>query len=247
MPQRLRDADLDLRLTKGAYKKQSKALAQRLLAAQLACFAARIPTVLVFEGWDAAGKGGTIRRLLEQIDPRFYRVHGVAKPTPEELAHHYLWRFWTRLPPRGEIATFDRSWYGRVMVERVESFARPDEWRRAYAEINQFEKLLTDDGHLVVKCFLHISKKEQAQRFKAREENPLKSWKMGPEDYRNRRKWDRYEAAIDDLLARTDSKAAPWHIIPANDKHFARIAVQEIVCTAWEGALRKAGRRKATG
>jgi len=195
--------------------------------------------VVVFEGWDAAGKGGTIRRMVTNLDPRIYRVHAATKPTPEELAHQYLWRFWTKLPTRGGIAVFDRSWYGRVLVERVEGFASLPEWKRAYQEINEFERQLVDDHHLVLKFFLHISQDEQKQRFEAREKNPLKQWKMNAEDYRNRKKWGQYQGAIDEMFARTHTRLAPWHLIPANDKRYARIQVQDRLIAAVEKHLER--------
>ena len=151
------------------------------------------------------GKGGAVKRLVEKLDPRTVRVYSTVKPTDQELARHYLWRFWTRLPPRGQIAIFDRSWYGRVLVERVEGFARDDEWRRAYREINEFERLLTDDGTVIVKCYFHISKDEQLTRFKRREADPSKSWKINDEDWRNRRKWDEHNAAAEEMFERTSS------------------------------------------
>ena len=193
--------------------------------------------MIVLEGWDASGKGGTIRRLLKNIDPRFFDVYGIAKPTQEELDHHYLQRFWDKLPAKGQIAVFDRSWYGRVLVERIEGFASDSAWRRAYKEINDFEKQLVDDGFLLLKFFMHISSDEQRQRFEARAANPLKRWKLGPEDYRNRKKWRQYEVAIDDMFDRTHTPWAPWRIVAANDKHFARIDVQRACLAAWSARL----------
>ena len=234
---RLADVDLDKSLTKEAYRKRKNANSERFLELRRDLVQHRIPMVLVFEGWDAAGKGGTIRRLMEPIDPRHYHVHAVVKPTQEELDHNYLWRFWNRLPRRGEIAVFDRSWYGRVLVERIEGFATRPEWSRAYDEINAFEKTLTDDGHVIVKFFLHISKAEQKKRFEARARNPLKSWKLNDEDFRNRKKWDDYEVAIEDMVRRTDYPSAQWHVIPAEDKRFARVAVADAVIKAATRAL----------
>jgi len=165
---------------------------------------------------------------MEPIDPRHFAVNAIVKPTQDELDHNYLWRFWNKLPKRGDAAIFDRSWYGRVLVERIEGFATRHEWSRAYDEINQFEQTLANDGHVIVKFFLHISKDEQKKRFDARAKNPLKSWKLNDEDYRNRKKWDDYEVAIDDMFKRTDTTQCPWNVIPANDKHYARHAVAEI-------------------
>jgi polyphosphate kinase 2 (PPK2 family) len=181
--------------------------------------------IVAFEGWDAAGKGGAIRRLTEKLDPRGFKVYPIAAPRPDEQARHYLWRFWQKIPAPGEIAVFDRTWYGRVLVERIEKFASKDEWRRAYDEINQFEKQLTDDGCPIVKFFLHITKKEQLRRFEERENNPYKNWKIGPEDWRNRKKWSEYETAIDDMFERTDTGTAPWLLIAANRKWHARTEV----------------------
>ncbi len=238
-PHRLADVDLSKSLTKDQYKKRKRENSERFLELRRDLVQERIPLVLVFEGWDASGKGGTIRRLMEPIDPRHYSVNAIAKPTQEELDHHYLWRFWNRLPRRGEIAVFDRSWYGRVLVERIEGFATRQEWSRAYEEINHFEKALVDDGHVLVKFFLHISKSAQKRRFEARARNPLKSWKLNEEDYRNRKKWDEYEEAIDDMVKRTDTPAAPWHIIPADDKRFARVTVADLTIKAVQRAVER--------
>lgn len=225
---RLADVDLTKTLSREKYKKLRRANSERFLELRRDLVQMRIPLVLVFEGWDAAGKGGTIRRLMEPIDPRHFAVNAIVKPTQDELDHNYLWRFWNKLPKRGDAAIFDRSWYGRVLVERIEGFATRHEWSRAYDEINQFEQTLANDGHVIVKFFLHISKDEQKKRFDARAKNPLKSWKLNDEDYRNRKKWDDYEVAIDDMFKRTDTTQCPWNVIPANDKHYARHAVAEI-------------------
>jgi AMP-polyphosphate phosphotransferase len=239
MHPRLRDADLGKTLRKKIYKKRTKENQVHLVKLQRDVIKHRVPVVIVFEGWDASGKGGTIRRLVKNLDPRIYRVEAISKPTPEELSHQYLWRFWTKLPRRGQIVVFDRSWYGRVLVERVEGFARDDEWKRAYDEINHFEKALVDDGCILIKFFLHISKDEQRQRFAAREKNPLKQWKMNAEDYRNRKRWDDYMAAIDDMFAKTHSRQAPWILVPANDKRMARILCQDRLLAALERTSKK--------
>lgn len=193
--------------------------------------------VFVFEGWDAAGKGGAIRRLTSAIDARDFRVYPVAKPTDEEKAHHYLWRFWRHIPRDGLVAIFDRSWYGRVLVERVEGFCRPDEWRRAYAELNDFEEQLVEHGIIVVKLWMHISKDEQLRRFRARENTPYKRHKINAEDWRNRRKWEAYEVAVGDMLALTDTPHAPWHLVPANNKRFARLEIIRHACRRIAAAL----------
>lgn len=239
MHPRLRDADLAKTLSKKAYEKRAKDNQMRLVKLQHDVIKRRLPVVVVFEGWDAAGKGGAIHRLTQNLDPRLYRVHAISKPTPEELAHHYLWRFWTRLPERGKLVVFDRSWYGRVLVERIEGFAQEPEWRRAYDEINHFEKALADDGHVILKFFMHISKDEQKRRFVAREKNPLKQWKMNAEDYRNRKRWDEYAVAIDDMFVKTHTRHAPWLLVPANDKRLARMICQDRLIATLERLVKQ--------
>lgn len=187
------------------------------------------PVVIVFEGWDAAGKGGAIKRLTERLDPRGYRVHPIAAPKGDDAEKHYLYRFWRRLPIRGEIAIFDRSWYGRVMVERVEGFCTTEEWQRAYQEINDFERQLADFGTIIFKFWIHISKEEQLRRFEARQKMAHKKWKLTDEDWRNREKWDQYEEAVEDMLIKTTTAYAPWSIIPGNDKYYARVKVLKTV------------------
>lgn len=193
--------------------------------------------LLVFEGWDAAGKGGAIRRVLHALDPKYYRVVPIAAPTQDELAQHYLWRFWRHLPRAGRVTVFDRSWYGRVLVERIEGFAQIAEWQRAYAEINEFEAQLTEANTIVCKFWLHIDKDEQLQRFEARAATPHKAWKLTGEDWRNRDKWDDYVVAVNDMLEHTSTAAAPWALIPANDKRAARVKVIAAVCDALNRAL----------
>jgi AMP-polyphosphate phosphotransferase len=188
--------------------------------------------IVVFEGWDAAGKGGAIRRLTEHLDPRGAKVWPIAAPKPEEQGRHYLYRFWTRLPEPGTIAVFDRSWYGRVLVERVEGFAKKREWKRAYAEINEFEGMLADDGVRIVKLFLHITPEEQLERFIERLRNPYKHWKLSPDDLRNRNRWDDYVQAIEDMFDKTSTRHAPWHAIAANYKWWARVRTIETVVDA---------------
>lgn len=187
------------------------------------------PVVLVFEGWDAAGKGGSIKRLTEKLDPRAYVVHAIAAPSGDDRQHHYLYRFWRRLPECGQIGIFDRSWYGRVLVERVEGFARPDEWQRAYSEINEFERQLISFGTIICKFWMHISPEEQLRRFEERQNVSYKAWKLTDEDWRNREKWPQYEHATNDMLWRTSTPAAPWTVVEANDKRFARIKVMQTV------------------
>lgn len=208
-----------------AYETELEALQERVFQLQIQSYLAGGRAVIVFEGWDAAGKGGAIRRLTAMMDPRGYKVWPISAPSEEEKRHHYLWRFWGKTPGRGEVCVFDRSWYGRVLVERVEGLARPAEWRRAYEEINAFERMLTDDGVRLAKFFLHIDRKTQLRRFKARQEDPFKQYKLGPEDWRNRSKWKRYEKAIQEMLDRTHRPDAPWHVVAANDKRHARLEV----------------------
>jgi polyphosphate kinase 2 (PPK2 family) len=191
------------------------------------------------EGWDAAGKGSAIRRMTRAMDAALYRVIPVAAPTEEEKSRHYLWRFWRDLPRPGKMVIFDRSWYGRVLVERVEGFATEPEWRRAYAEINDFEEQLAEHGIVLRKFWLHISKEEQARRFEERRLTPYKKYKFTEEDERNRAKWDKYTTAVDEMLERTSTDLAPWHIVPANDKRFARIAVLREVCKGLKQGLKR--------
>ena len=188
-----------------------------------------LSTILVFEGWDAAGKGGAIRRVTAALDARDYQVIPFAAPTDEEQAQHYLWRFWRHLSRAGRMTVYDRSWYGRVLVERVEGFAREAEWRRAYAEINDFEDQLVRHGIVLCKFWLHITKDEQHERFKAREQVQYKRWKLTEEDWRNRERWDLYEAAVNDMVERTSTTQAPWTLVEANDKSHARIKVLKTI------------------
>lgn len=184
--------------------------------------------ILVFEGWDAAGKGGIIRRITPAMDARDYQIIPIAAPTDEEKAHHYLWRFWRHLPRMGRVTIFDRSWYGRILVERVESFAREEEWKRSFAEIINFEEQLTNHGILLLKFWIHISKDEQLRRFEARQNTAYKHYKITDEDFRNREKWNEYEIAANEMVERTGTEFAPWHLIEANDKKFARIKALKI-------------------
>jgi AMP-polyphosphate phosphotransferase len=195
------------------------------------------PLCVVFEGWDASGKGGAIRRLVEPLDPRHVRVAQFGAPTYDEKRHHFLWRFWPVLPGWGGMAVLDRSWYGRVLVERVEGFATEEQWRRAYREIVDFERTLADEGMVMVKFWLHLSAAEQLKRFKARERDPLKAWKLTDEDWRNRGKRRLYEAAVEEMLARTDHAAAPWVLVEAEDKRWTRVKVVESVVAAIEAGL----------
>ncbi|ESR27502.1 polyphosphate kinase 2 family protein [Lutibaculum baratangense] len=235
-PPKLSDVDLSKRLPHGTYDDRLKELQTRLKEIQQAYLYTKDMAVIVFEGWDAAGKGGTIRRMSAVLDPRGFKVWPIAAPRPRELEQHYLQRFWTRLPARGEIAVFDRSWYGRVLVERVEGYAEPKDWKRAYGEINEFERMLVDDGARVVKIFLYVSQKEQLRRFQERLSDPLKRWKLSYEDFRNRKKWAEYEEAADEMLQRTHTEHAPWLVVPSDSKHYARIvALEEIAARLSKG------------
>lgn len=187
------------------------------------------PVVVLFEGWDASGKGGAIKRLTEKLDPRGYVVYPIAAPQGEDANRHYLYRFWRRLPETGQIAILDRSWYGRIMVERIECFCSQEAWKRAYREINQFERQLVDFGTILFKFWIHISQEEQLRRFESRSTDPLRSWKLTEEDWRNREKWDQYEAAVNEMLLRTSTVTAPWTIVEGNNKLYARIKVLQTV------------------
>ena len=227
-PGTLRLGDVDLsRRADARYESRLEELQKKVYGEQVRNFLAGKRAVVVFEGWDAAGKGGAIKRLTALMDPRGYKLWPIAAPRDAEKRNHYLWRFWYRLPEAGEIAIFDRSWYGRVLVERVEGYATNEQWLRAYSEINAFEKTLTDDGVRLLKIFLHMDRKTQLARFKARAADPLKKYKLGPDDWRNRKRWAAYEAAVQDMLDRTHRPDAPWVVIPANDKKYARLAVLE--------------------
>ncbi len=229
--------DMGKRLWKAEYKKALGKLHSRLFDLQRAARKEGVSMILVFEGWDAAGKGGAIRRLVRELDARFYQVIAVAAPTEEERAHHYLWRFWRNVPRAGRVTIFDRSWYGRVLVERIEGFAHEEEWRRAYAEINDFESELAGHGIVLKKFWIHVTPKEQEKRFEARAKDPLKSWKLTEEDWRNRDRWEAYEQAVNDMVERTSTQTSPWVLIEGNDKKHARVRVLDEVCAALEKAL----------
>ncbi len=220
------------------YKVKLAQLQARMAQLMFGLYAKRKSVVIVYEGWDASGKGGNIKRLTQEVDPRGYDVISIAAPTPVELSHHYLWRFWNRMPKDGHMAIFDRSWYGRVLVERVEGFATADEWQRAFGEINDMEKHMANNGTIVLKFWLQIDKDEQLSRFNARMTNPLKTYKITDEDWRNREKWQAYEDAVNEMLLQTQTAYAPWHIIEANSKKYARIRTLEIVIKALESALK---------
>jgi len=215
--------------SKSVYEERLDALQARVLLVQQGVFHSRRRAVIAVEGFDASGKGGVIRRIAEAVDPRGLRVIPIGPPLPEEQGRHWLWRFWRDLPAPGTITVFDRTWYGRVLVERVEGLAPERAWRRAYREINEFERLLVDDGIDLIKIFLAVSKREQLRRFEERLKDPHKQWKIGDADVRARKRWDDYVEAADDLLARTDSPRARWHLVPADHKWFARVEVLRVV------------------
>lgn len=219
-------------MSREEYKQKLAKLQEKLTDLHNQIYSYRIPVVLAFEGWDAGGKGGAIKRLTQALDPRGYVVNPVASPNDIEKVHHYLWRFWNKMPKAGHIAIFDRSWYGRVMVERIEGFCTEYEWKRAYREMNEMEAQLSHGGNIVIKFWLHIDKDEQERRFKERQENPEKQWKITDEDWRNRAKWDEYEKAVDEMLVRTSTRHAPWVVVEGNNKYYARIKVLETVVDA---------------
>jgi len=229
--------DLDQRLPRDAYRKALRKLQKDINELSWEAYRQRRSTVLVFEGVDAAGKGGAIRRIAETVDARLRQVVPVAAPSDEEAAHHYLWRFWRRIPRGGHMTIFDRSWYGRVLVERVEELTPPDRWGDAYGEIRHFEQQLVDEGIIVLKFWLQISPDEQLARFRAREQTPYKRYKITPEDWRNRERWDDYQQAVGDMLALTSTGQASWHLVAGNDKHHARIDIMTRLRDALEATL----------
>ncbi|MFB9719088.1 polyphosphate kinase 2 family protein [Planobispora longispora] len=244
---RLAETDLSVKLSKKEGNERLDAALRRLLRLRLMLGGQigdkRIgpPLCVVFEGWDASGKGGAIKRLVRPLDPRHVRVAQFAAPTYDEKRHHFLWRFWPVLPGWGGMAVLDRSWYGRVLVERVEGFATEEQWSRAYDEIVEFERTLAAEGMIMVKFWMHVSEEEQLRRFHDRAADPLRVWKLTDEDWRNRDKRPQYELAVEDMLERTDHEAAPWHVIAGDDKRYARVAVVETVCAAVEEELTARG------
>ncbi|MBY0429872.1 MAG: hypothetical protein K2Q10_01635, partial [Rhodospirillales bacterium] len=227
---RLDELDMTKRIVERKdYESKLTELQVMMLRVQQAYYHEKRRAIIVFEGWDASGKGGTIRRMVEQLDPRGCKVWPIAAPTPQEQGRHYLWRFWQRLPEPGTIALFDRSWYGRVLVERVEGYAGKSQWQRAYEEINEFERMLTDDGVRIIKLFLHITPEEQLERFAERLRNPYKRWKITEEDIRNREHWAEYRDAIEAMFDKTGTANAPWVAIPSNQKWYVRIKALKTV------------------
>jgi polyphosphate kinase 2 (PPK2 family) len=243
MTNRLGDVDLSASLPKKEAATRLDAAQRRMLHLRLVLGGQygghRIgpPLCVVFEGWDASGKGGAIKRLVGPLDPRHVRVAQFAAPTYDEKRHHFLWRFWPVLPGWGGMAVLDRSWYGRVLVERVEGFATEDQWTRAYQEIVEFERTLLAEGMVLVRFWMHVSSEEQLRRFESRAGDALRSWKLTDEDWRNREKRPQYEIAVEEMLKRTDHPKAPWHVIAGDDKRLARTTVVETVCAAVEETL----------
>lgn len=225
----LKSVRLDKDLDREEYKKKLKPLQKSIRELQKKCMQKKIPVILVFEGQDASGKGGSIKRLTKYLDPRYYEVVPICAPNETEKSYHYLWRFFKELPGQGEMTLFDRSWYGRVLVERVEAFCKEEEWRRAYEEINQFEKHLTEEGVILIKFWLQIDKREQEKRFKHRMETPSKQWKITEEDWRNRAKWEDYEEAAGEMLFYTSTENARWTVVEANSKYYTRIKILKTV------------------
>jgi polyphosphate:AMP phosphotransferase len=241
---KLADVDLSKSLDDVKYKKELKKEQKCLADLHNRIYLKKIPVVIVYEGWDAAGKGGNIKRVSEALDPRGYEVVPIAAPNREEKGRHYLWRFWRNLPKDGHIAIFDRSWYGRVMVERIEGFCAEDDWRRAYREINEFERQLYDWGAIVIKFWLQIGQDEQLRRFTDRQNDPAKQWKITDEDWRNREKWPQYETAVNEMMQYTSTDFASWHIIEGNDKKYARVRTLKIINRMIEKRLSEEKKRR---
>ncbi|QWT53840.1 polyphosphate:AMP phosphotransferase [Eubacterium sp. MSJ-33] len=235
---KLADVDLNKSLTEEEYQEKLSKLQKRLSELHNVIYRKKIPVIIAYEGWDAAGKGGNIKRIASALDARGYEVYPIASPEPHEKNRHFLWRFWTRLPKSGHIAIFDRTWYGRVMVERLEGFCFENDWQRAYNEINEFEKELNDWGAVIVKFWVQIDKDTQLERFTLRQNTPEKQWKITEEDWRNREKWDAYEEAVNEMLRKTNTTYAPWKILESNDKKYARIKALETVIHAIEEKIK---------
>ena len=234
---KLKDIALDKTMDEAEYKEELRTLQDKLGQLHNRLYRKQVPVVIVYEGWDAAGKGGNIKRVAGALDPRGYEVLPIASPEPHEKARHYLWRFWKRLPKTGHIAIFDRSWYGRVMVERLEGFCSENDWQRAYNEMNEFEKELHEWGAVIIKFWVQIDKDTQLARFEERQNTPEKQWKITDEDWRNREKWDAYEVAVDEMIQKTSTVYAPWHILESVDKKYARIKALRIIVEELERVL----------
>lgn len=229
--------DISKCMEKEEYKRELKKYQKRIREIEYKIYKKRLPVIIVYEGWDAAGKGGNIKRVTQNLDPRGYEVVSIAAPNEVEKSHHYLWRFWTKIPKAGHITIFDRSWYGRVLVERIEGFCSEEEWKRAYKEIKEMEENMAAFGGVVLKFWLHIDKDEQLRRFNARLNNPHKVWKITEEDWRNREKWDSYKVAVDEMLKKTNADYAPWTVVEANNKYYARIKVLKKIVETLEERL----------
>jgi polyphosphate kinase 2 (PPK2 family) len=251
----LHTVDLSLTLDQDEYEKSLIKYQVALFKLGYQVYVQQRPVAAVFEGWDAAGKGGAIRRVTEKLDPRGYVVYPIGAPKGDDATHHYLWRFWRRLPETGQIAIFDRSWYGRVMVERIEGFCSEAEWKRAYREINQFERQLVDFGTILFKFWVHVSKEEQLRRFESRSHDKLRSWKLTDEDWRNREKWELYEEAVNEMLLKTSTLSAPWTVVEGDSKPYARVKVlttiveklsQELDYDPFEGQPARDGKNKTS-
>ena len=237
----LEKVDLDLKLEKSEYQALAPALQRRLSDLQKACWRAEVPTLIVFEGWDAAGKGSSVQLLTRHLDPRGFTLYAIQAAQPHEQQVPWLWRFWQRIPAYGEIAIFDRSWYGRVLVERVEGFTPEERWRRAYRDIVNFERTLADDGAVIAKFFLHISKAEQARRFRRLEADPRTSWHVQPEDWEHHARYDDYVIAIEEMLERTDTEWGPWTLVEATDRRWTRYRILTTLIARLEAALQSRG------
>jgi polyphosphate kinase 2 (PPK2 family) len=237
----LEKIDLSRQLTKEEYKALIPKLQRRFYDLEKACWDANMPTIIVFEGWDAAGKGTSINLLTSRLDPRGFKLHPIQAARTFENHLPWLWRFWQKLPNYGEMAIFDRSWYGRVLVERVENLTPVSEWRKGYRDIVNFERTLADDGYVIIKFWLHISKKEQKRRFKKLEKNPLKSWHVQPEDWDHHRKYGKYLLAVEEMLERTDTEWGPWTIVEATDRRWARAKIFQTIIQRLEEALKERG------
>jgi polyphosphate:AMP phosphotransferase len=233
----LDEVDLGKKLAPARYEQQLERLQTRLRQLEFACYQAKVPVLVAYEGWDAAGKGGNIKRLVGALDPRGYTVLPIGAPRGDESTHHYLWRFWKRVPKAGHLAVFDRTWYGRVLVERVEGFCTEAEWGRAYHEINEFERSLVSEGAVLVKFWLHISKAQQLARFRERQRDPARRYKITDDDWRNRKRWDAYRLAVHEMISRTSTASAPWTIVESEDKRWARIRCLKTVVQAIERRL----------
>jgi polyphosphate kinase 2 (PPK2 family) len=233
----LNTVDMSKTIDQESYKRDLVLLQVAMAQLGYQVYRQQRPVVILFEGWDAAGKGGAIKRVTEKLDPRGYSVYSIAAPQGEDKTHHYLYRFWRRIPEAGQIAIFDRSWYGRVMVERIEGFCTEADWKRAYREINQFERQMVDFGTILLKFWMNITREEQLRRFEDRANDKLSAWKLTDEDWRNREKWERYEVAVNEMLHKTSTLEAPWTVVEGNDKRYARVKVLRTIVDKLSGEL----------